>query len=103
MGDIVGTKIIGTELEGGVYQMVTVTAPISSADDAITLTAATHGITAITSLVSCVVTGGLDAAFTYVAASFSGLVITIKSLKATGAAADEFTLTAVSVTVIGTM
>lgn len=102
MGAIVGTKTLGTELAGG-YKIVTVTATIESADDSITLTAADHGITAITAIVSCVPTAGLDAAWTYLQASFSGLVITLVSLEQDGTASTAWTTTTVSVTVIGTM
>ena len=99
---ITGTKILGTELSGK-YQMLTVTATCGAASDTITLTAATHGITAITSIVGAVVTGGLDAAFTNIQVSFSGLVLTVVSLEADGSAATDFTGTTVSITVIGTV
>jgi len=102
MAAITGTKTLGTELAGG-YKIVTVTATIESADDSITLTAADHGITAITALVSVVPTAGLDDGWTYLTTSFSGLVITLVAHEEAGGAADEFTGTTVSVTVIGTM
>jgi len=101
MGAIVGTKTLGSELSGA-YKMVTVTATVESADDDITLTEAVHGIKAITSIVSCVPTGGLDAAWTYQQASFSGLVINLVSLEQDGTASTAWTTTTVSVTVIGT-
>lgn len=102
MAAITGTKKVSTEFAGN-YKLVTVSATIGSSSDTITLTKATHGITTITSLVGAVITGGLDAAFTIIKPSYSGLVITIASVKADGTtAADEFTGTTVEVTVIGT-
>ena len=102
MADITGTLGVGTEL-AGVYQMVTVTATVAAASDTITLTAADHGITAITSIVGAVVTGGLDAAFTNIQVSFSGLVLTVVSIEQDGTAATDFTGTTVSITVLGTV
>ena len=102
MGAITGTLGVGTEF-GGAYKLVTVTATVAATSDTITLTEATHGIKAITSIVGCVVTGGLDAAFTAVQASFNGLVITVVSLEQDGTAATNFTGTTISVTVVGTV
>ena len=102
MGAITGTKTLGTEFASG-YKLVTVTATCAATSDAITLTEATHGIKAITSIIGCVVTGGLDDAFMHVQASFNGLVITVVSLGQDGLAADDFTGTTISVTVIGTV
>ena len=101
MAAITGTLGVGTELSGA-YKMVTVTATIESADDSITLTEPVHGIKAITGIVSCVPTAGLDAAWTYLQAAFSGLVITLVSLEQDGTASTAWTTTTVSVTVIGT-
>jgi hypothetical protein len=98
---IVGTKTVGTELAGG-YKIVTVTATVGTADDSITLTEAVHGIKAITAIVSVVPTKGLDDGWTWHTTSFSGLVLTLVSHEEAGGAADEFTTTEVSVTVIGT-
>jgi hypothetical protein len=100
MGAITGTKAVLTEF-AGTHKILTVTATVAASSDTITLTEAAHGITAIDAIVGCVVTGGLDAAFTAVQASFSGLVITIVSLEQDGTAATDFTGTTVSVTVIG--
>ena len=61
MGAITGTLDVGTEL-GGNTRLVTVTTTSESASDTITLTKAAHGISAITGIVSCVITGGQDAA-----------------------------------------
>jgi len=102
MADITGTKLEGTELAGK-YQLVVVTATVASASDTITLTAATHGITAITAIVGAVVTGGLDAAFTNIQVSFSGSVLTVASIEADGTAATNWTGTTISVAVLGTV
>ena len=99
---ITGTLQLGSELAGR-YKLVVVTATIASASDTITLTAATHGITAITTLVGAVITGGLDVDFSNIQVAFSGLVLTVVSIDAPGTAADEFTGTTVSIAVIGTM
>ncbi|MFA5321173.1 MAG: hypothetical protein WC373_00755 [Smithella sp.] len=102
MGAITGTLALGTEM-CGTYKLVTVTATIAATSDTITLTAATHGITAITAVVGAVITGGMDADFQALQVSFSGLVLTVVSKQADGAASDEFTGTTVSITVIGTV
>ena len=99
---ITGTKILGTPLTGGAYKIVTVTVPVAATSSTITLTAATHGITAIKAIIGAVVTYGIDDAFTVVQASFTGLVITMISLGQDGLAADGFSDTTVAITVIGT-
>ncbi len=100
MATITGTVLKNTEL-GGNQKLLVITATMAAASDTITLTNATHGIAAITGIVGLVATGGLDNAFTTLQGSFSGLVLTIVALKATGAAADNFTGTTISVSVIG--
>ena len=101
MGAITGTLDYGGEL-GGNTRLVVVTAPVAAASDTITLTKATHGISAITAIVGAVITGGHDTDFTVLEVSYSGLVITVASDDAEGTSADEFTGTTVSITVIGT-
>jgi hypothetical protein len=101
MGAITGTLDYGGEL-GGNTRLVVVTAPVAANSDDITLTKATHGISAITSIVGAVITGGHDEDFTVLEVSYSGLVITVASFDAEGTVADEFTGTTVSITVIGT-
>lgn len=100
MGAITGTKGVLTEFSGR-HKILTVTATVAATSDTITLTEAAHGITAIDAIVGIVVTGGLDAAFTAVQASYSGLIITVVSLEQDGTAATEFTGTTIAVTVIG--
>jgi len=100
MADITGTKVVGTQFAGN-YNIVTVSATITSASDTITLTEASHGISAITSIVGAVITGGADTAFCSLQVSASGLVLTVVSLGQDGNAATDFTGTTVQVTVIG--
>ena len=102
MGAITGTLLYGGELAGK-HKIVTVTAPVAATSDTITLTAATHGITAITAILGAVITGGMDADFANLQVSFSGLVLTVVTKQADGAVSDEFTGTTVSITVLGTM
>ena len=99
MGAITGTLAGNTEFAGGT-KLITVTAPVAAASDTITLTAAAHGATSIKGIVGAVITGGLDNAFSYLQVSYSGLVITVASFKATGAAADDFTGTTVEIAVL---
>ena len=73
---------------------------ITTASDALTLSWASNGISEITSVVACV-SAGLDAAFSFVQASFSGLVITVASFEQDGTAATDFTGTKVNLIVIG--
>lgn len=100
MGAITGTLAKATEF-GGDYKILVITATVGSASDEITLTAADHGISEIAGIVGLVITGGQDAAFTAVSASFSGLVITVTSVEQDGTAATDFTGTTISVTVLG--
>ena len=100
MGAITGTLAKATEFAGD-YKLVTVTATVASASDTITLTAAAHGISAIDAIVGAVITGGMDADFQTIQVSYSGLVLTVVSKQADGAASDEWTGTTVSITVLG--
>jgi hypothetical protein len=100
MGAITGTKVLGTEF-AGYHKLVCITATIAATSDTITLTAATHGISAIDHVVGAVITGGMDADFQALQVSHSGLVLTVVSKQADGAASDEFTGTTVAITVIG--
>jgi hypothetical protein len=96
MAAITGTKSYAGEFAGEV-KILTLTAPIGSASDTITLTAAAHGgVVEIVSFIGGGITGGLDADFATIQVSYSGLVITIVSKQADGAAADEFTGTTVA-------
>jgi hypothetical protein len=100
MGAITGTLAKATEFAGE-YKLICLTATVASASDTITLTLADHGITEIVALVGLVITGGQDAAFTAVSASFDGLVLTVTSVEQDGTAATDFTGTTIAVTVLG--
>lgn len=100
MGAIIGTLAGNTEFSGE-HKLITVTAPIAATSDTITLTAADHaGAVSIVAIVGAVITGGMDVDFTAIQVSFSGLVLTIVSLQADGAAADEFSGTTVEISVL---
>lgn len=100
MGAVTGTLAKATEFAGD-YKLVTITATIASSSDTITLTAADHGISEIAGIVGAVITGGLDAAFTNIQVSYSGLVLTVASVEQDGTAATDFTGTTVAITVLG--
>lgn len=77
------------------------TVPITATSNEVTLTAALHGgVASIVGVVGAVITGGMDADYTAIQVSFSGLVVTILSLQADGAAADEFTGTTCTITLL---
>lgn len=99
MAAVTGTKAVLTEFAGK-HKILTVTATIGSASDTITLTEAVHGVTVIDSIVGAVITGGADAAFSYLQVSYSGLVITVVSFEQDGTPSTEWTGTTVAVTVI---
>ena len=102
MGAITGTLLKATEFAGG-KKLVVITAPIASASDTITLTAATHGISAIEAVVGAVITAGMDSDFQTIQVSFSGLVLTVVSKQEDGGASDSWSDTTVSITVLGTI
>ena len=90
MGAITGTKVYAGELAGEV-RLLHLTAPVGSASDTITLTAADHaGVTEIVGVVGCTITGGLDDSFAAAQVSFSGLVITVVTLEADGTPSDAW-------------
>ena len=100
MGAITGTLVGNTEFAGD-YKIVTVSATIAAASDTITLTAADHGgAVSIAAILGAVITGGLDAAFSYLQVSYSGLVITVTSFEQDGTAATDFTGTTVEIAVL---
>ena len=101
MGTPTGTLVKGTELAGQ-YKMVGLTCIPVSASDTVTLTQATHGITAITAILGCEIQTGQDADFQTVHATFTGLVITLASLNAAGGAATDWTGAVVRINVLGT-
>lgn len=100
MGAITGTNAYVGEFAGEV-KLLTLTATVASASDTITLTAADHGGAAsISAIVGAVVTGGMDAAFTSIQVSYSGLVITVVSKGQDGLAATDFTGTTIALAVL---
>ena len=90
MGAIAGTKVIDSELAGDWKILVKTVVP-AAASDTLTLVRATDKVTEIAAVIATL-EGGLDANLTLLQVSFTGLVITIKQLKADGAtAADNWT------------
>lgn len=100
MGAITGTKAVCTEF-AGYYKTVVLTSTLTEATDTITVTAASHGISTIDGIVSIALTAGMDENCVFLQASFSGAVLTIKSFKDGADAADAWTDTTVTVTVVG--
>lgn len=100
MSTISSTLVKNTEF-AGVQKLVTVTATILTSSDAIVFTNATHGISTIDAIVGVNITGGLDAAFSYLQASKSGATLTIASFEQDGTAATDFTGTTITATVLG--
>lgn len=99
MGAITGTLVKRTEMSGD-YKILVLTATPAAASDTITLTAAAHGVSEIV-FADAHLTAGLDANLTLLQVSYSGLVITIKMLKADGAtSADDWTGAALEVLVV---
>ena len=100
MAAITGTKQYAGEFAGEV-KILHLTATIGSTSDTITLTAADHGGAAsIVGIVGAVITGGLDAAFTAIQVSYSGLVITVASFEQDGTVATDFAGTTVAISVL---
>lgn len=98
MGAITGTKVYAGELAGET-RLLHLTATVAANSDTITLTAADHGgVTEIVGIVGAVITGGLDAAFTFIQVSYSALVITVASFNEAGTAATDFTGTTIALT-----
>ena len=87
MGIVTGTLAYSTQLAG--KRLAIITATLAATSDTITLTTATHGIRTIYGVFANIETG-MGANFATLQVSFSGLVITIVSLNAAGAAATSF-------------
>jgi len=100
MGAITGTKVLATEFPGQ-YKVLVITATPAAASDTITLTLATHGITAITTIVSSEITAGVDANLATCNATASGLVITLQTYNAAGGNATDWTGASVRIVLIG--
>lgn len=93
-----GTKV--TEFAGEYKLLALNGLAITTASDALTLSAAENGISEISTVIGGV-SAGCDAAFSYIQTEFSGLVITVKSFEQDGTAATDFTGTKVNLIVIG--
>jgi hypothetical protein len=101
MAALTGVKVVDSELSGDYKILVKTIAVPTTASDTLTLVRATDKITEIVAVIP-VFEAGLDAACTLLQVSFSGLVITVKSLKADGAtAADDWTAVSVRLIIIG--
>jgi len=99
MGAITGTIAKTTEFSGQ-YKILCLTATVASASDTITLTEADHGVSEIAAIVGCVITGGQDAAFTAVSASFSSLIVTVTSVEEDGTASTAWSDTTIALTLL---
>lgn len=84
-----------TELSGKYKLLSMYNLAVASASDTLTLTAAANGCSEIQNVIVCN-NAGQDAAFTAVAASFSGLVITITSVEQDGTASTAWSDTTVN-------
>ena len=102
MGAITGNLTKGTEFSG-YKKLVCLTATIASASDTITLTEATHGISAIEAVVGASIQSGQDAQFTAIQVSASGLVLTVESVEQDGTDSTAWTDTVVAISVLGTV
>ena len=89
-----------TEFAGDFKLLSMYNLAVASASDTMTLTQADNGISSIQN-VFVSANAGVDAAYTAVAASFSGLVITITSVEQDGTASTAWTDTTVNLLVIG--
>lgn len=100
MGALDATKVVNTEFSGD-YKLLIRTVTPAAASDTVTFVRATDGITEIVGAWACI-ESGLDAALTILQVSFSGLVVTIKQLKADGStAADDWTAASIRLYVVG--
>lgn len=99
MAEITKTKAYKGEFAGEVELFAFNVVP-GSASDTITLSAA-DGVAEIEGVVGAVITGGISANFALIQVSFTGLVVTVKSLKPDGVtAASAWTNAGVTVTLL---
>lgn len=96
-------ETVAADLPGVNYKLVSVTATLGSASDTIVLTQAETGIQSIAGVVGAVITGGADAAFTWLQVAASSMTLTVVSFEQDGTPSTEWTGTTVAITVIGTM
>lgn len=91
MAAITGTKVYYGEFAGNT-KLLEVTGTVGSASDTITLTLASHGVPASSTVtvVSSNIESGMGANFATLQVTVSGLVITVASFNAAGSAATTF-------------
>jgi hypothetical protein len=99
MGGISSTKSLGTEFSGN-HKFVVVACNPASASDVITLTDATHGISAIDFVIP-LITSNVSANNANIYATFSGMNITVVTSNAAGAASTSWASLGVQLLVIG--
>lgn len=99
MAAITGTKGALTEFAGQ-KKILVITATLESASDTITLTEAAHGVGTIHGIIGAVMTAGQDAECQGLQVSYTGLVITVVSKNAAGAASSAWTTTTVSISLV---
>ncbi len=88
-GIVTGTVAGKGPLAAGSRVLKTITATITSADDAITLTEAIHGIKSIEGIIGAVISTGLSSTFATIQVARSGLTLTVVSKNATGSTATS--------------
>ena len=87
---------------GSKYKILSINdAAIAGATDTLTLTQNENGGIGTIVGVIATIADGISANFQTLTATFSGLVVTIKSYKATGAAADTWSSTTANILIIG--
>ena len=99
MAAITNPKTRVTELAGNDKILAFDSLAIASASETLTLTLADNGASTILAVVASP-SAGVDAAYSYLEASFSGLVITIKSFAQAGGVATDFTGTKANLIVV---
>ena len=100
MAALTPSQTIATNLVGK-YKLILCSVTIGSTSDTIVLTEKSVGALSLAGVVGWAITGGLDAAFSYLQVSVSSLTITIASFGQAGTVATDFTGTTVDVTVLG--
>ncbi len=99
MAALTPVKAYGGEFSGEVQEYLYTFTP-ASASDTITFTLAANGFDTIVGIVGAVLTGGQDANLMSIHPSFSGLVVTVVTLGADGAASSDWTGAAASITLL---
>ena len=100
MAAITNPKTKVTEFSGDYKLLALNGLSITSASDALTLSYADNGISEITTVIAGI-SGGLSTTFSYVEASFSGLIITIESFEQDGTDSTGWGSATVNLLVVG--